>query len=80
MRKLIRGENLTEAQRENVLAAYVYRNTHENLAARPLVFTHGPMRTCRVFMTDDQWLREHAFHINAHDVPSGHAEPAYLAD
>lgn len=81
---LIRGNELNEAQRRLVLAAFGYRWTTDNKerATRWLGRAGGVPRIPLV--TDDQWLKDHAFHF----VKDGsrmmatrhHAEPAYMAD
>lgn len=76
--KLVKGNNLTEAQRKHVLQAFIYRLTVENNypERNPCGATVDPI-------TDKQWLTDHAFYITNDDDLSGlhtHCEPSYLAD
>jgi hypothetical protein len=83
---LVRGDQLGESARRQVLAVFGYRWTVENEArAREWSKRSGaiiPSRFARI--TDQEWLREHAFHV----VKDGsrlmrnrsHAEPACLAE
>lgn len=69
MPELVRGDKLTDAQRKEVLARFVYRNLEKD--------------TVRDKETRDRdWLRAHAFYVRADgriaDKP-GHCEPAYMA-
>jgi hypothetical protein len=83
---LVRGDELSESARREVLAAYGCRWTRENHGRAiewrrrsGVVCPHGKPR-----QTDAEWLREHAFHV----VKDGsrlmanrrHAEPSCLAD
>lgn len=75
MKRLIKGTNLNSKQREQVLSAFVHRNTLEK-----------PCKAVGVTpkQTDKQWLDEHAFYF----IKDGsrlnsrikHCEPHYLAD
>ena len=79
---LIKGKNLTESQRRQVLAAFTYRWTKEN-RSRSCAWK-GIEGKPRIPLTSDEaWLTDHAFHflvdgsrlmLNRH-----HAEPHYLA-
>jgi spore germination cell wall hydrolase CwlJ-like protein len=69
---LIKGEQLNDGQRKQVLAAYVMRNTVEH----PFPPSGGTTQT------DQQWVEDHAFYF----VKDGsrlmrshhHCEPSYL--
>jgi hypothetical protein len=76
--KLIRGDRLTDAQRRQVLVAFVYRLTYENQKEHPSAVrqTGG-----KVQMSDDQWIREHAFRFTKSGRLSGrYAAPVYMAE
>jgi len=78
MPKLIKGENLTPEQKRHVLNAYIYRNTFENKERSQRL---NP--TCKIYVSDAQWINEHAFYFNNDGSLSGrhkHCEPAYLAN
>jgi hypothetical protein len=77
---LIRGDKLTQRQREQVLAAFIYRWTTGNKQRTqvykcelcdirtPYVNTqsaNGHSHPTIPLQTDDQWLAEHAFHFVA---------------
>lgn len=76
---LIRGTDLTPAQREQVKAAFIYRWTKDN---EKRVQAYGPCPKCDIrepycnprsaeghkhptlkLGTDEEWLRSHAFHF-----------------
>lgn len=75
---LIRGEKLNQRQREQVLSAYIYRNTFENQKQRPSLVTSA------LLVTDSEWIKAHAFNFIADGSRlcnrSRHAEPNFLAD
>lgn len=48
---LIKGENLTEKQKDEVLRAFIYRWTVENTYTKPTI----PLQS------DAEWLKTHAF-------------------
>lgn len=67
---LIKGQNLTERQRREVLMCYINR--------------HHAIGEGGYYANDEAWLRDHAFHFvkdgsrlarNRH-----HCEPSFLAD
>ena len=66
---LVKGSNLTPAQRREVLAAFVHRH-----------MSIGPDKP---YTSDDDWVKQHAFYIkkDGHlaDSPK-RCEPVYLAD
>jgi len=76
--QLIRGDKLTVAQKEHVKRAYIYRLTIEN--------GYPEKNPCNVrvpAITDEQWLKEHAFYITKSGELSAkhkHCEPAFMAD
>ena len=80
---LIKGKNLTDKQRKEVLNTFGYRWTVENKSRSS--FWHGIHgKPTMELQSDEDWLAEHAFHFvkdgsrlcfNRH-----HAEPHYLAD
>lgn len=75
--KLIKGSELPENLKRQVLAAYVYRLTTEN--GYP---AHNPCKARVPAISDAQWLAEHSFYVTARgtlDARQHHAEPAYLA-
>lgn len=76
--KLIKGKNLNDEQKQQVLRMYVHRLTVENNypAINPCGARVKPI-------TDKQWLKEHAFYVcNNGDLSQkhNHCEPAFLAD
>jgi hypothetical protein len=76
MPRLVKGGDLTPAQREEVLRAFVHRNTVE----RPDRTLPGMVM---VRSSDEEWLQEHAFYITVKgrlaQVPT-YCEPHYMAD
>jgi hypothetical protein len=83
---LVRGDQLSESARRQVLAAFGYRWTIEN-ESRARQWSRQSRLICPsgfARITDQQWLRQHAFHV----VQDGsrlmknrsHAEPACLAE
>lgn len=77
---LIRGDQLPENARRQVLAAYVYRWTHDN-KERKRAWSCAGGTPSMPLISDDQWLKEHAFHVTRSgdlDARYRHAEPAFL--
>lgn len=76
--KLITGDKLSAELKREVLSAFVYRLTTENgYPAR------NPCRARVPAISDEQWLKEHAFYVTAQGKLARnrrHAEPAYLAE
>jgi len=73
MTKLIKGSRLTPDQRNEVLRAFVHRNTVEH----PFKLSGG------LPTTDAAWLAAHAFYFtdaSRLDRRRRHCEPSYLAD
>jgi hypothetical protein len=74
---LIKGSQLTDKQRREVLAAYVHRNTIEH----PCNLTGGPTVPTQ---TDQDWLNDHAFYFvkdgSRLAANRAHCEPAFMAD
>lgn len=55
---LIKGNELTPKQREEVLNAFIYRWTRDNKnPARAKTQARIPL------VSDDEWLQDHAFHF-----------------
>ncbi len=79
---IIRGDRLNAELRAEVLNAYGYRWTHENEArARNWHFISA--RPTMALISDEQWLREHAFRVTVKghlDKRIRHAMPAFFAD
>lgn len=80
---LIKGENLNEKQRQLVCAAFIYRWTVEN-RQRQDAWAGIDGKPTMPLQSDDQWIKEHAFHFVADgsrlSVSNRHAEPVYMAD
>jgi hypothetical protein len=55
--KLVKGSNLTEEQKQEVLSAFIYRYTVDNKR------NYEGDHTCGATMTDSEWLEEYAFYI-----------------
>jgi len=90
---LIKGSQLTDAQRRIVLAAFVHRHTIENATRRGVACVmcadsggnyHMPHNDHVKVQTDDQWLADHSFAFTKDgsrlSENYNHAEPAWLAD
>jgi hypothetical protein len=82
---LVRGDQLSESARRQVLAVFGYRWTIENESRARAWRRDVSLDPPRIpLIPDEQWLREHAFHV----VKDGsrlmrnrpHAEPACLAE
>ena len=76
--KLIKGDQLSNEARKQVLSQFVYRLTTENNYPR-----RNPCGARDPAISDSQWLAKHAFYVrkdgrlarNRH-----HAEPSFMAD
>jgi hypothetical protein len=81
---LIRGDRLTPRQRRLALAAFTYRWTHENPHRQRVWSAVKAGQPTIPLQTDDQWLREHAFHFvkDGSRLSDQHrfCVPHYLAD
>ncbi len=81
--KLVKGENLTPAQRDEVLAAFIYRR--ENTVIYPVKSKMVDPSQYRTLCDnlDPVWVNAHAFFIrnDGHlaECPK-HCEPYYMAD
>jgi hypothetical protein len=82
---LVRGDQLSESARRQVLAAFGYRWTIENESRARYWCRQSGANPPRIpLIPDEQWLREHAFHV----VQDGsrlmknrsHAEPACMLE
>jgi hypothetical protein len=72
---LIKGENLNETQKKLVLEAFGYRWTSDN--RRRLDWWRGIEGQPTIpLVTDEQWLKGHAFHFTA-DGKRLKARPKY---
>ena len=76
---LIKGKDLTSRQAEMVKSAYVHRLTHENNYP-----AHNPCNATVKPITDEQWIKDHAFHFIKDGsrlmANRNHCEPVYMAD
>lgn len=75
--KLIKGSELPENLKRQVLAAYVYRLTTENGYPQ-----RNPCHARVPAISDAQWLAEHAFYVTARGTLGKRqhsAEPAFMA-
>jgi hypothetical protein len=96
--KLIAGTDLTPEMRRQVENAFIYRWTYDNkrrtdvyhcdkcdVSKQPYVnekSSEGHQHPTVPLISDDQWIREHAFHFTNDGrlhPRQRHAEPAYLA-
>jgi len=72
---LIKGSELNDKQRKEVLHCFGHRNTIE----LPCSFVGVPPS-----QTDDQWITAHSFHFTKNglrlSLRHGHAEPSWMAD
>ena len=77
--KLIKGKDLNQNQKKQVLAAFTYRNTKENETVSKRV---NP--TAKITQTDAEWLDAHAFYFknDGSELSSRkkHAEPHYMVE
>lgn len=76
-RELVKGEDLTPAQRAQVLEAYIYRWTNENEGVESR-FPGGQGPTMDK-QSDEDWIKEHAFRFTNDGRLMGSAQPVYLA-
>lgn len=60
---LIRGEDLSSAQKAMVLAAFVHRPTTENAERIAKMYPSVRDIWTGIKVTDEQWLSEYAFHF-----------------
>jgi hypothetical protein len=93
--KLVRGDRLTTKQRREALAAFIYRWTKDNAqrvrawggcskcdVRSPYVnprSAEGHSHPTIPLVSDDEWLRQHAFYVTANGDLSQrhrHCEPA----
>lgn len=81
--KLIKGKDLNSSQRGQVLNTYVYRWTSDN-KRRESIYANIAGKPTTPLITDNQWLREHAFWFlndgSRLDYTHKHCEPAFMAD
>ena len=94
---LVKGEDLTLSQRREVLAAFIFRWTSDNphrlrvyrCPHCDLVNLDFGKVGCRQYhptillQTDEEWIREHAFYVNARGclaANKNHCEPAFMAE
>ncbi|MBI3864889.1 MAG: hypothetical protein HY290_23685 [Planctomycetia bacterium] len=81
---LIRGAELNIRQRVLVLSAFSYRWTHENPSRKSVWSRVRSGMPLIPLQTDEQWLREHAFHFvrDGSRLSARHrfCEPHYVAD
>ena len=81
----VRGDKLSVEAHRQVLDRYVHRNTVENRRLNPR-YAHWAEHVAGITalpVSDEAWLKEHAFHVRADgrlDERYDHAEPACLAD
>ena len=81
--KLIKGNELSNAVRNEVLRAYVHRLTQENIKANPTIARLIRADVSRSLIFDVDWLKEHAFYVtNAGRLSRKHyqCEPASMAE
>lgn len=79
---IIRGDRLPHHLKQRVLASFIYRWTSGN-ARRESVWRGISGKPRIPLISDEQWLREHAFHVTKAgtlDARHHHAEPAFMAD
>jgi len=82
MSKLVRGDQLPSSLRRQVLARYVHRWTRDNPQREHAYRGHEGKPTIPL-VSDEQWLREHAFYVTDRgtlDARRKHAEPAYMIE
>ena len=82
---LVRGDKLNASQKREVLSAFGYRWTTQNEGRARNWYAAGKSEPPRApLVSDEQWLREHAFHFNAKtgrlSLNRKRAEPVYLID
>lgn len=79
--KLIKGENLTARQIQEVKSAFGYRWTIENMPRAKQ--WHGEHAPTIEPTSDAQWIKEHAFYIRKDGKLAStprHCEPAFMAE
>jgi len=79
---LVRGDQLKPETKQAVLQAFVYRWTYDN-HRREQAWKGIEGQPTIPLISDDQWLREHAFYVNRDGSLSNrhqHAEPHYFID
>ena len=82
MSKLVRGDQLPSSLRRQVLARYVHRWTSDN-PQREHAYRGYEGKPTIPLVSDEQWLREHAFYVTDRgtlDARRKHAEPAYMIE
>lgn len=82
MSKLVRGDRLPSDLKREVLASYIYRWTSDN-ASRERAWRGIKGAPTIPLVSDEQWLREHAFHVTDRgtlDKRQKNAEPAYMTE
>jgi hypothetical protein len=82
---LLKGDKLNSSQRQQVLSAFGYRWTKENeTRARSWYKSSGFHPPMTALQTDDQWLKEHAFHFTKDGSRLAgnrkYAEPSFMAE
>jgi hypothetical protein len=81
---VIRGDKLPEHLKREVLNSFPYRWTKENEGRARYFYKYGKVDPPRSeLISDEQWLREHAFHVTKAgklDARHAHAEPHFMAD
>jgi len=80
--KLVKGTELSETLKQEVLNSYIYRWTKENEGkARQAMGINSPKIPP---ISDAEWLEQHAFYVTNDgsrlDARRRHCEPAYLAE
>jgi len=81
--RLVNGSKLLPATRAEVLRCFMYRWTFEN--ERRARYSHsvgGHNPPTMPLVTDEQWLREHAFYVRNDGALARnrhHCEPHYMA-
>ncbi len=80
---LIKGADLNDQQKRQVLSAYIYRWTSGN-PQREAVWAKIEGKPTMPLQTDDEFLAEHAFHFVANGsrlkVHPNHCEPVFMAE
>jgi hypothetical protein len=81
--KLITGDKLTDAQRQEALRRFIYRHTIENQSQERRLLACSGFKPSSIPPTSDgQWLTDHAFYIRKDGQLASkpnHCEPASLA-
>lgn len=76
--RLIKGSELTQQTKREVLASFVYRPTIENGYPR-----HNPCGARVPAVSDEQWLKEHAFYVTKQGrlaLNRHYAKPAFMVE